>query len=819
MNPKLQIIPGGKINLPVLPLRDVVIYPSMAVSLFVGRPQSRNALDAAMDNNRTILMLTQRKPDINDPTPDDLFRVGTIANLMQSIKLPDGSLKVLASGTQRARVVDLKTEQLYMSATVKAIPEQEVSKEDSEIIAMMRSITSLFERFAANHQKDFNDVSSLLREATDPIKFTYITAEYLPVKLELKQQMLEIEDVKVRMERLLAILEEEIDLLKVEKRIHGRIREQMEKSQREYYLSEQMKAIQKEMGEASPGGADELQKLAKKITDAKMPKHAREVAEAEIKKLRMMPPMAAEATVVRNYLDTLINAPWNKTDRLSRDIVKARKILEEDHYGLEKVKERILEFLAVQRRIKKLQGTVLCLVGPPGVGKTSIGKSIARATKRKFTRMSLGGVRDEADIRGHRRTYIGSMPGRIIQNLSRAQSRNPLFMLDEIDKMAMDFRGDPAAALLEVLDPEQNCVFNDHYLEVDFDLSETMFIATANTLNLPPALLDRLEIIRISGYTELEKTEIAKRFLWPRTLERTGLHEKEIELDDRVIHALIRLYTREAGVRNLERELARIARKVVKEIELKEKKAPVAVDEGNLAKYLGVARFKYDLAKEKNRIGEVTGLSWTEAGGDLLTIEAASVPGKGKMMQTGNLGAVMKESMRAALTVLRNRAASLGLEADFHEYCDLHVHVPEGATPKDGPSAGVAVCVALVSALTNIEVHADVAMTGEITLRGEVLPVGGLKEKLLAAHRGGIKTVLIPRENVKNLEDIPETILKELEIKDVQWIDEVFQFALTSLPLPLQDKAGSTTKTGKAVTPPKPAPKRPRSSTKETTQH
>ncbi len=814
MNPKLQIIPGGKITLPVLPLRDVVIYPSMAVSLFVGRPQSRNALDAAMDSNRTILMLTQRKPDINDPTPDDLFRVGTVANLMQSIKLPDGSLKVLASGSQRARIIDLKSKQLYMSATVQTIPEQEVNNEDLEIIAMMRSAATLFERFAANHQKDFNDVSALLRETTDPGKFTYITAEYLPVKLDLKQQLLEIEDVRVRLERLLAILEEEIDLLKVEKRIHGRIRDQMEKSQREYYLSEQMKAIQKEMGEASPGGGDELQKLARKIVDAKMPKHAKEAAEAEMKKLRMMPPMAAEATVVRNYLDTLINAPWSKTDRLSRDIVKARKILEQDHYGLEKVKERILEFLAVQRRIKKLQGTVLCLVGPPGVGKTSVGKSIARATKRKFTRMSLGGVRDEADIRGHRRTYIGSMPGRIIQNLTRVHSRNPLFMLDEIDKMAMDFRGDPAAALLEVLDPEQNCVFNDHYLEIDFDLSETMFIATANTLNLPPALLDRLEIIRISGYTELEKTEIAKRFLWPRALEKTGLQEKEIKLDDRVIHALIRLYTREAGVRQLERELMRISRKVIKEIELKEKKAPVAVNGENLAQYLGVARFKYDLAKEKNRIGEVTGMSWTEAGGDLLTIEAASVPGKGKMVQTGNLGAVMKESMRAALTVLRNRASSLGLEADFHEHWDLHVHVPEGATPKDGPSAGIAVCVALVSALTNIEAHANVAMTGEITLRGEVLPVGGLKEKLLAAHRGGIKTVLIPRENVKNLEDIPETILKELEIKDVQWIDEVFQLALTSLPVPL-----SAGKMGKVVAPPKPAPRRSRSSTKETTQH
>ncbi len=765
---------------PVLSLRDVVVFPHMVIPLFVGRERSVRALEETMNIDKQILLVTQKNPEVESPEPEDLFESGTIATILQMLKLPDGTTKVLVEGVERVRIDSLEEGDGFLAGSWRYLEAVEPDEEKS-LEVTTRSLMSLFEQYVKLSKKIPPELLTTLSGIEDPSRLADTIAAHLGIRIEDKQQILETASVLERMEQLMALVEGEIDVLKLEKRIRGRVKTQMEKSQREYYLNEQMKAIQKELGDLDESGND-LGDLEAKIEKSGMPKEALEKAKSEFNKLKMMSPMSAEATVVRNYLDWMLMVPWKKKSKVSNDIKAASEVLEADHYGLERVKERILEYLAVQRRVKKLKGPILCLVGPPGVGKTSLGQSIARATGRKFVRMSLGGVRDEAEIRGHRRTYIGSMPGRVLQNLGKAGTRNPLFMLDELDKMSMDFRGDPSSALLEVLDPEQNYAFGDHYLEVDFDLSETMFLATANSLNIPPALLDRMEIIRIPGYTEDEKLNIAVRYLLPKQKEQNGLKEAEISISETAIVDIIRYYTREAGVRNLERELAKICRKVVKEISLDSKTSKRQVTTRNLDKYLGVRRFRFGLAEEENEIGQVTGLAWTEVGGELLQIEAASVPGKGKLTHTGQLGSVMQESVQAALSVVRSRADALGLDTDFHQKRDIHIHVPEGATPKDGPSAGIAMVTALVSVLTGVAVRSDVAMTGEITLRGKVLPIGGLKEKLLAALRGGIRTVLIPEENEKDLTEIPQRIKKDLEILPVKWIDEVLDVALVNVP-------------------------------------
>jgi ATP-dependent Lon protease len=774
--------PGDDLSgVPVLPLRDVVVYPHMVIPLFVGREKSIVALNKAMDAGKRILLVAQETADLDDPQPSDLYEVGTLATILQLLKLPDGTVKVLVEGGERA-LIDRFNVGDHFSAEITLLDEED-RHDEREIDVLVRSIITQFEQYVKLNKKVPPEVLTSLSGIDEPGRLADTVAAHMALKLSEKQRILEIQDTKSRLEQVLGIIEGEIDVLQIEKRIRGRVKQQMEKSQREYYLNEQMKAIQKELGEMEDA-PNELADLENKIEKAGMPKEAKEKATSELNKLKLMSPMSAEATVVRNYVDWLVKAPWKKRSKVYKDLKKAEDVLEADHYGLEKVKERILEYLAVQQRVKKLKGPILCLVGPPGVGKTSLGQSIARATNRKFVRMSLGGVRDEAEIRGHRRTYIGSMPGKIIQNLSKTGVRNPLFLLDEIDKMAMDFRGDPSSALLEVLDPEQNSTFADHYLEVDFDLSDTMFVCTANSLNIPAPLLDRMEVIRIPGYTEDEKTNIALKYLIPKQLKENGLKESELKITENAVRDIIQHYTRESGVRNLEREISKICRKVVKSLLLKSREGRVLVTPKSMEKYLGVRRFRYGKAEDNDQVGQVTGLAWTEVGGELLTIEAAVVPGKGKLTHTGQLGEVMTESIQAAMTVVRSRANVLGIDEDFHQKVDVHIHVPEGATPKDGPSAGVGMCTALVSALTDIPVKSDVAMTGEITLRGEVLPIGGLKEKLLAAHRGGIGKVLIPEENEKDLAEIPKNIKDKLTIVPVKWIDEVMEHALVHQPVP-----------------------------------
>jgi ATP-dependent Lon protease len=769
---------------PVLPLRDVVVYPHMVIPLFVGREKSIHALDAAMRTDKRIMLVAQRQADVDDPKLEDLHRFGTVASILQMLKLPDGTVKVLVEGVDRARVEQLHPGEFY-SATI-AIEVDADQYDEREMDVLVRSVVSQFEQYVKLNKKVPPEVLTALAGIEQPGRLADTVAAHMSLKLAEKQKVLEILDVRKRLEHMLVAIEGEMDVLQIEKRIRGRVKAQMEKSQREYYLNEQMKAIQKELGEMEDG-TNEIADIEGKIAKAGMPKEARDKATAEINKLKMMSPMSAEATVVRNYVDWLVKVPWKKRTRLHKNIVTAQKVLDEDHYGLDKVKERIVEYLAVLQRVEKIKGPILCLVGPPGVGKTSLGQSMARATNRKFVRMSLGGVRDEAEIRGHRRTYIGSMPGKIVQNMAKTGVHNPLFLLDEVDKMAMDFRGDPSSALLEVLDPEQNSSFNDHYLEVDFDLSEVMFVCTANSLNIPPPLLDRMEVIRLPGYTEDEKLNIARKYLVPKQIKQNGLRAGELKVSDPAILDIVRYYTREAGVRSLEREVAKISRKAVKQLLLDKagkSAANVAVTPRNLDKYLGVRRHRYGKAEELDRVGQVTGLAWTEVGGELLTIEAAVVPGKGKLLHTGQLGEVMQESIQAAMSVVRSRAAMLGLDIDFYQKHDVHIHMPEGATPKDGPSAGIGMCTALVSALTRIPVRSDVAMTGEITLRGEVLPIGGLKEKLLAAQRGGVALVMIPEENKKDLVEIPDNIKGKLEIRPVRWIDEVLQIALTRQPVP-----------------------------------
>ena len=783
-----------KQTLPMLPLRDVVVYPFMVIPLFVGRDKSIAALEAAMDKDEPVFLLAQLNPSDEDPKAKDLHKMGTIANVLQMLKLPDGTVKVLVEGVERAQVVSLNdSEQDYFVASVERVQEFQDDPVDTE--AMRRALLSQFEQLSKLNKKIPSEVINTVNGIEDTSRLVDTVAAHLQIKLEQRQELLSMLNVSERLDALLQQLEAELDILQVEKRIRGRVKRQMEKSQREYYLNEQVKAIQKELGEGDERG--ELEALEQKIKTAGMSKEAEEKALAEFKKLQMMPPMSAESTVVRNYIDTLVDLPWKKKSRVSKDIAKAELVLNADHYGLEKVKERVLEFLAVQKRVDRIKGPILCLVGPPGVGKTSLGESIAKATGRQYVRMALGGVRDESEIRGHRRTYIGSMPGKILQNMTKVGVKNPLFLLDEIDKMGQDFRGDPASALLEVLDPEQNHSFVDHYAEVEYDLSDVMFIATSNTLDIPSALLDRMEIIRLSGYTEDEKVNIAMQYLVPKQIKANGVKENEVVIEESAVRDIVRYYTREAGVRSLNREIARIARKVVMEQVLAEDKAKtraakakvkadtaaaIVVSAANLHDYLGVRRFDFGVAESENRIGQVTGLAWTEVGGELLTVEATALKGKGNIIRTGKLGDVMLESITAAMSVVRTRAASVGIAPDFYEKHDMHVHVPEGATPKDGPSAGIAMTLAMVSALTGIPVRADVAMTGEITLRGEVLPIGGLKEKLLAALRGGIKHVLIPKDNVKDLEEIPDNVKQELTIHPVQWIDEVLALGLAETP-------------------------------------
>ena len=779
-SPPVPVVAGA--GIPVLPLRDVVVYPHMVMPLFVGREKSILALEQAMRVGKQILLIAQKQAEVDDPGAQDLYRIGTLATILQLLKLPDGTVKVLVEGTERA-TVDKLTGGTYFSADVSPFKDHE-QYDEREMDVLTRAVVAQFEQYVKLNRKVPPEVLTALAGIEQPGRLADNVAAHMSLKLDAKQKVLEIQDVRKRLEHILALIEGEMDTLQIEKRIRGRVKQQMEKSQREYYLNEQMKAIQKEMGDLDDA-PNEIAELENRIKKAGMPKEARTKANAELSKLKLMSPMSAEATVVRNYIDWLVKCPWKKKSKVHVDIGVAEKVLDEDHFGLEKVKERIIEYLAVQQRVKTLKGPILCLVGPPGVGKTSLGQSIARSTNRKFVRMSLGGVRDEAEIRGHRRTYIGSMPGKIVQNMVKTGVNNPLFLLDEIDKMAMDFRGDPSSALLEVLDPEQNTTFNDHYLEVDFDLSQVMFVCTANSLNIPAPLLDRMEVIRLAGYTEDEKAAIAQRYLAPKQMKNNGLRDSELQVSEAAIKDIIRYYTREAGVRNLERELSKICRKSVKQLLTEKDTKSISVTPRNLNKYLGVRRFRYGRAEEQDHVGQVTGLAWTEVGGELLTIEAAMVPGKGKLTHTGQLGEVMQESIQAAMTVVRSRAAILGLEQDFYQKVDVHIHVPEGATPKDGPSAGIGMCTALVSSLTKIPVRSDVAMTGEITLRGQVLPIGGLKEKLLAAHRGGIRTVLIPDENTKDLAEIPQNIKDNLEIKPVKWIDEVLQLALKSTPAPL----------------------------------
>jgi ATP-dependent Lon protease len=768
-----------RLHMPVLALRDVVVYPHMVIPLFVGRAKSIKCLDAAMEKEKQIFLVAQKDATLDDPKDSDLYQVGTVATILQLLKLPDGTVKVLVEGGKRAQLIEFTDTEDTFAAYVDLIPTPEMDSREQEVI--LRSAVNQFEGYIKLNKKIPPEVLTALSGIEDAARLADTMAAHMPLKVDDKQKVLEIIDVTERLEFLMAMMESEIDILQVERRIRSRVKKQMEKSQREYYLNEQMKAIQRELGELEDT-PDEFEALSKKIELAQMPEEARTKATAELQKLKMMSPMSAEATVVRSYIDWLTNVPWKKRSKVKKDLAGAERILDSDHYGLDKVKERILEYLAVQQRVNKLKGPILCLVGPPGVGKTSLGQSVAKATGRKYVRMALGGVRDEAEIRGHRRTYIGSMPGKIIQKMAKVGVRNPLFLLDEIDKMASDFRGDPAAALLEVLDPEQNTAFSDHYLEVDYDLSDVMFFATSNSLNIPAALLDRMEVIRLAGYTEDEKLNISKQHLINKQIERNGLKPHEIEIEDSAIVGIIRYYTREAGVRNLEREISKLCRKAVKNILLDKNLQKVVINQDNLEDFLGVQRHDYGKAEDSNRIGQVTGLAWTSVGGDLLTIEAAAVVGKGKLTYTGSLGDVMKESIQAAMTVVRSRAEKLRINEDFYEKRDIHVHVPEGATPKDGPSAGIAMVTALVSSLTGNPVRADVAMTGEITLRGEVLPIGGLKEKLLAAHRGGIKRVLIPHDNVRDLKDIPDNVKGDIEIRAVKWIDEVLELALQEPP-------------------------------------
>ncbi|MEC8442947.1 MAG: endopeptidase La [Pseudomonadota bacterium] len=766
-------------NLPLLPLRDVVVFPAMVIPLFVGREKSIEALQQAMDGDKRIMLAAQRDAADDAPTLEGMHDTGTIANILQLLKLPDGTVKVLVEGDVRARLDRLVDEGELFRGDVTVYDNAPLGERENEVL--LRSLTGHFEQYVQLSKKVPSEVLSTISNIEDASVLADTIAAHLSLKLDEKQEVLELLDVKDRVEHLMEVMESEIDLLKVEKRIRGRVKKQMEKSQREYYLNEQMKAIQKELGDMEDG-SNEFEELTKKIEDSGMSKDAREKADAELKKLRMMSPMSAEASVVRGYLDWLVNLPWKKRSRVNNDIGRAKEILDADHFGLEEVKERILEYLAVQSRVKKVRGAVLCLVGPPGVGKTSLGKSIARATNRQFVRMALGGVRDEAEIRGHRRTYIGSMPGKLVQKMSKVGVKNPMFLLDEIDKMGMDHRGDPASALLEVLDPEQNTAFADHYLEVDYDLSDVMFVCTSNSMDIPGPLLDRMEVIRIPGYTEDEKVNIARRYLLPKQIKLNGLKDSEIDVSDERLREIIRYYTREAGVRGLEREVAKLCRRVVKANMLDKSNTKREVTEESLQEYLGVRKFSYGLAAADNQVGQVTGLAWTSVGGELLTLEGASTPGKGRIIKTGKLGEVMQESIQAALTVVRSRASGMGIAEDYFEKHDLHIHVPEGATPKDGPSAGIGMVTALVSVMTGIPVRADVAMTGEITLRGKVLAIGGLKEKLLAAHRGGIKTVVIPKENEKDLKDIPENIKADLQVLAVDWIDEVLDVALESKP-------------------------------------
>lgn len=784
-------------NLPVLPLRDVVVYPHMVLPLFVGRDRSIQSIDLAMGDNKKIVLIAQKDPDHDDPAVDDLYQVGTLATILQLLKLPDGTVKVLVEGEQRVKIDKIILDEKKFTADV-SILEDVLDLKDQALDVLVRTVSSAFENYVKLNKKVPPEVLTSLSGIDGAGRLADTMSAHMVQKVEEKQRTLETSNIRERLEHLMLLMEGEVDILEMEKQIRSRVKQQMEKNQREYYLSEQMKAIQKELGDMDDA-SNEIDELEQKINAAGMSKEAKEKAESELNKLKMMSPMSAEASVIRNYIDCMISVPWKKRTRIRHDLAAAQKVLDADHFGLEKVKERILEYLAVQQRVKNMKGPILCLVGPPGVGKTSLGKSIARATNRKFVRMSLGGVRDEAEIRGHRRTYIGSMPGKILQNLSKVETRNPLFLLDEIDKMAMDFRGDPASALLEVLDPEQNNTFNDHYLEVDFDLSDVMFVATANSMNIPGPLLDRMEVIHLSGYTEDEKISITENYLIEKQLKNNGLKEEELHISQSAIRDTVRYYTREAGVRNIDREMSKICRKVVRDILLTKPKKKINITSRNLNKYLGVKRFSFGKAEESNQVGQVTGLAWTEVGGELLTIEAAITDGKGKLTLTGKLGDVMQESIQAALTVVRSRALALGIEADFHQKKDVHVHVPEGATPKDGPSAGIGMCTALVSSLTGIPVLADVAMTGEITLRGEVLPIGGLKEKLLAALRGGISTVIIPHENEKDLVEMPANIKQNLKIIPVRWIDEVLATALETLPAPIVADPKSTKKSSDKV--------------------
>ena len=773
-------------NIPVLTLRDVVVYPHMVIPLFVGREKSIRSLDEAMENDKQVLLVAQKSAEVDEPSLDDIFEIGTLATILQLLKLPDGTLKVLVEGVERVKINTMDTDGEFFTADIDVLSVDE-SGDGRKVELLSRALVNLFDKYVNLNKKVPPEILSSLSGIDEPDRLSDAIAAHLGLKVSEKQKILEITSVKERLEHLVTLVEGEIDLLQVEKRIRGRVKQQMDRSQREYYLNEQMKAIQKELGELEDAPASELDELTEKLEKAKLPKEAKKKADEELKKLKMMSPMSAEATVVRNYIDVMVALPWSKKSKIIKDLAKAQKILDEDHFGLDEVKERIVEYLAVQQRVKKLKGPIMCLVGPPGVGKTSLGKSLARATGRKYTRMALGGVRDEAEIRGHRRTYIGALPGKIIQNISRIGARNPLFLLDEIDKMATDFRGDPASAMLEVLDPEQNSTFADHYLEVDFDLSDVMFVATSNSMNIPGPLLDRMEVIRIPGYTEDEKLNIAKNYLVPKQFKDNGVKKGEVTISDSAIIAIIQHYTREAGVRGLEREISKICRKVIRE-HLLGKKTKTSVSARNIVKYLGVQKFDYGRADKKNQVGQVTGLAWTSVGGELLTIESVVVAGNGHVKSTGSLGKVMQESIQAAETVVKSRSRQLGIKQKFLKKKNIHIHVPEGATPKDGPSAGVGMVTAIVSSMTGIPVKAEVAMTGEITLRGEVLPIGGLKEKLLAAHRGGITTVLIPKDNEKDLTDVPENVTKGLTIKPVKWIDEVLDIALESMPVELSEE-------------------------------
>ena len=788
------VLPSEPLTLPLLPLRDVVVFPHMVIPLFVGRPKSIKALEAAMESGRQIMLVAQKAAGKDEPKSDDMFEVGCVSSILQMLKLPDGTVKVLVEGMQRATTGTISDEDGYFVGEVTPVPPQTDST--PEIEALRRAVTQHFDQYVKLNKKIPPEILTSISGIDEAGRLADTIAAHLPLKLEAKQSVLDLFPVAKRLEKLLELLEHEVDILQVEKRIRGRVKRQMEKSQREYYLNEQVKAIQKELGDGEEGA--DMEELEKKIKAARMPKDARKKAENELKKLKLMSPMSAEATVVRNYIDVLVNLPWAKRTKIKHDLAFAEEVLNEDHYGLDKVKDRILEYLAVQQRVDKVKAPILCLVGPPGVGKTSLGQSVARATGRKYVRMALGGMRDEAEIRGHRRTYIGSMPGKVLQSLSKVGTRNPLFLLDEIDKLGMDFRGDPSSALLEVLDPEQNHTFSDHYVEVDFDLSDVMFVATSNSMNIPPALLDRMEVIRLAGYTEDEKLNIARRYLLPKQQKNNGVKEGEMELTEGAILGIVRYYTREAGVRSLEREISKVCRKVVKGIQLKKYEGTVVVTEDNLNDFLGVRKFDFGRTEKKNQVGQVVGLAWTEVGGNLLTIEAAIMPGKGNIIRTGQLGDVMKESVEAARSVVRSRSRRLGIKDDLFEKRDIHIHVPDGATPKDGPSAGIAMTTAFVSALTGIPVRADVAMTGEITLRGEVTAIGGLKEKLLAAHRGGVRKVLIPEENVKDLQEIPDNAKSNLEIVPVKWIEQVLELALERAPEPLPEEEGAPADAGQA---------------------